>query len=214
MIVKVCGMCHSDNIRQVERIGVDWMGFIFHPLSPRYVSVIPDYLPQSCKRVGVVVNKKVDEVVKLVDSYGLHIVQLHGNESSSYCRYLRNLLPQDVKLMKVFSVGCEADVARTASYESVADYFLFDTRCNGYGGSGHQFKWKWLQAYEGQIPFLLSGGIGPEDASLVARFNHPRLVGIDLNSRFESAPGRKDIERLTSFIHELQSMNLKLNFKI
>ena len=80
------------------------------------------------------------------------------------------------------------------------DYFLFDTKCKTVGGSGQQFDWQVLDEYDGDVPFLLSGGIGPEDASRILSFHHPRCVGIDLNSRFEIEPGLKDVEKLKEFL--------------
>ena len=77
---------------------------------------------------------------------------------------------------------------------------LFDTQCPGRGGSGEQFDWSVLDAYDGDIPFLLSGGIGPDDADRVRAFRHPMCVGIDLNSRFETEPGIKDVAQLATFI--------------
>ena len=83
---------------------------------------------------------------------------------------------------------------------------LFDTRCEGMGGSGRRFDWSLLDTYEGETPFLLSGGIGPGDATRVRQLHHPRLAGIDLNSRFETSPGVKDIDTLRKFIDEIRSL--------
>jgi phosphoribosylanthranilate isomerase len=72
------------------------------------------------------------------------------------------------------------------------------------GGSGEQFDWSLLDAYDGEQPFLLSGGIGPDDAERIKAFRHPKLAGIDLNSRFETAPGLKDVARLHNFLSQLK----------
>ncbi len=206
MIVKVCGMRDPDNIREVESLGIDWMGFIFYPKSARDVGAVPpSYLPVRCKRVGVMVNPTLDEIVQRQKDYGLDLVQLHGDESPRLCADTRRLLP-GIPLVKMIQVT-DADGLRAAvsRYEGVADYFLFETKTAGYGGSGRQFDWSVLQAYDGTVPFLLSGGIGPDDSSRVTSFSHPMFVGVDLNSRFETAPGMKDTELLGQFLSSVRS---------
>ena len=107
--------------------------------------------------------------------------------------------------MKAFNIATAGDLLQTRAYEGSADYFLFDTKGKAVGGNGEKFDWSVLSAYSGQIPFLLSGGIGPDDAARVSAFRHPQCIGIDLNSRFETVPGLKDIKRLNTFIHQLNS---------
>ena len=107
------------------------------------------------------------------------------------------------KLIKVFRVGEGFDFKRVHRFSAHCAYFLFDTLGKNYGGTGHQFNWSLLQQYDGVTPFLLSGGIGPEDVQAVRNFQHPQLHGIDLNSRFETQPGEKDIAALRAFINGL-----------
>lgn len=210
MIVKVCGMREADNIREVERLGVQWMGFIFHPASPRYVEAPPAYLPRRARRVGVFVNAPADEVVRRVRAFGLHAVQLHGGESPAYCAELLHRLCEEgheVLIVKTFSLSCGEDVGQTEAYESCCHAFLFDTPCADYGGSGRTFDWNLLRRYRGRLPFLLSGGISPGHAAALRAFSHPQWAGIDLNSCFESRPGRKDIRLLEPFLREIHSSN-------
>ncbi len=197
-LVKVCGMRDAENIREVEALGIDLMGFIFWPKSSRYVSERPAYLPTNCKRVGVFVDEDIETVRRIVDDYALNYIQLHGHESRAYCAQLKGL-----KLIKAISVSGQDDIATYKTYEGLVDYFLFDTKCPSVGGSGQQFDWSVLSAYDGNTPFLLSGGISPNDAERVKAFRHPKCIGIDLNSRFEIAPGLKDINKLKDFIKEL-----------
>ena len=120
----------------------------------------------------------------------------------------RTLIPDiapNIKVIKALSVASKEDVARSKDYEGLVDLFLFDTRCPTMGGSGKQFDWDVLSAYNGHTPFLLSGGIGPDDAERVRQFDHPMLAGIDLNSRFETEPGRKDVDLLRTFIQQVRS---------
>ncbi len=203
MIIKVCGMREPENIRAVERLGVDWMGFIFYPRSPRYVAARPSYLPSACRRVGVFVNSSVEDILLTVKSFGLDYIQLHGSESPAFCAELKSAANSGI--IKAFSIASADDFRRTAQYESSCDYFLFDTACAGYGGSGRTFDWSLLEAYNGQTPFLLSGGIGPDSVEPLRQLSHPRWAGIDLNSGFETAPALKDPALLQSFINQINT---------
>ena len=198
ILVKVCGMREAENIREVEASGIDLMGFIFWPKSKRYVSERPTYLPTKCKRVGVFVDENIEQVRRIAEDYALDIIQLHGSESPEYASQLR-----EWKIIKAFNIATTADLAQTKPYEGVADYFLFDTKAQLPGGSGEQFDWSILSAYDGETPFLLSGGIGPGDAERIKAFHHPNCIGIDLNSRFEITPGLKDVAALRHFLSHL-----------
>lgn len=204
MIVKVCGMREAENIRAVEALGVDWMGFIFWEHSSRCVSQRPAYLPTKAKRVGVFVDASLYVVCQHVEAFGLDVVQLHGSESPTYLHDLRNALAGDVLIVKAFSIATRDDLLQTSFYEGIADYFLFDTKAQLVGGNGRKFDWSVLAHYDGSTPFLLSGGIGPDDASRLSAFSHPRLAGIDLNSRFEAAPALKNVELLKQFLYDIQ----------
>ncbi len=204
MIVKVCGMREAENIRAVEALGVDWMGFIFWEHSSRNVCQRPAYLPEKAKRVGVFVDAPLDVVCQHVETFGLDVVQLHGSESPAYLRDLRNALAGAVLIVKAFSIATRDDLLPTSLYEGLADYFLFDTKAQLVGGNGRKFDWSVLAHYDGSTPFLLSGGIGPDDASRLSAFSHPRLAGIDLNSRFEAAPAQKNVELLKQFLYDIQ----------
>lgn len=200
MIIKTCGMRDADNIRAVSELRIDWMGFIFWPPSSRYVSEKPSFLPTRQKRVGVFVDARIEEVRSKADEYALDLIQLHGSESPAFCERLKANSRQ--QLIKAFNIATQEDLEQTIPYEGLVDYFLFDTKAKMVGGNGTQFDWSVLSAYQGNTPFLLSGGIGPDDAEKVRNFHHPQLAGIDLNSRFELSPAFKDIEKLKQFITE------------
>ena len=204
MIVKVCGMREAENIRAVEALGVDWMGFIFWEHSSRCVSQRPAYLPTRAKRVGVFVDAPLDVVCQHVETFGLDVVQLHGSESPAYLRDLRSSCDARLLIVKAFSIATRDDLLQTSFYEGIADYFLFDTKAQLVGGNGRKFDWSVLAHYDGSTPFLLSGGIGPDDASRLSAFSHPRLAGIDLNSRFEISPALKNVELLKQFLYDIQ----------
>ena len=232
MVIKVCGMRDAQNIREVSQLGVDMIGMIFYPKSPRYVEmqsshagIIPDYAKEDVgvsdssensskdssktpARVGVFVDDMVQNIVTRVVNYHLDYVQLHGNEPREMCENLRSTLDPDIrpgiKIIKAISVSDASDIQKYKEYVGAVDLFLFDTKCKTVGGSGQQFDWQVLEQYDGEVPFLLSGGIGPEDASRLHAFHHPKCIGIDLNSRFEIEPGVKDVEKLKGFLNEIQ----------
>lgn len=201
-------MREPDNIRGVMEVGIDWMGFIFCQGSPRHVSTPASEIPKiTARRVGVFVNETVKEMMGKVDAYELGAIQLHGDEERGICEELRDRLPASVFLIKAISVKAADDLLKCQAYEGVIDYFLFDTKCESRGGSGKQFDWSVLDGYKADTPFLLSGGIGPGDVERVRSFQHPRCVGIDLNSRFEIAPGVKDVVSLRHFVTSLKDKN-------
>ena len=221
LLVKVCGMRDADNIREVENLFTlhssflaFWMGFIFYPKSSRYVSERPAYLPQKCKRVGVFVDATIDDILKRIADYGLDMIQLHGHESPDFIsqfkygavapRPCKGGVGGGVSIIKAFNIATKEDLDATAPYAGLVDYFLFDTKGPSVGGNGEKFDWDVLTAYNGNTPFLLSGGIGPDDAERIRLFHHPKCIGLDLNSRFESAPALKDVTTLSRFLDEIE----------
>ena len=204
-------MREADNIRAVDALGVDYMGFIFYPRSSRYVTEKPKIMPCHAKRVGVFVDATTADIIARISSYGLHIVQLHGHESPHQCQELRQkaemLLGIEIKIWKAISVESIADLQECGKYMQCVDGFVFDTKCSSYGGSGSKYDWNVLSAYTCPLPFLLSGGIGPMDAERIRTFHHPQFMGIDLNSRFESAAALKDIKTLDAFIKRVSPLN-------
>ena len=152
-IIKVCGMREAQNIRDVESLQkVDMIGFIFYPKSPRYIYELPAYLPVHARRVGVFVNEDKDVITMYADRFGLEYIQLHGKESPEYCQSLRT---SGLKIIKAFSVARPKDLNRVSEYEKTCNLFLFDTKCEQYGGSGNQFDWNILHTYNGQVPFQI-----------------------------------------------------------
>lgn len=200
-IIKVCGMRDGDNIKQLETLPIDMIGFIFYNKSPRCMLEMPEYMPKRALRIGVFVNEEKDAIEMYADRFGLHYIQLHGDESPEYCRTLE---AHGLKIIKAFSVNDVKDLKSVHLYEPYCKMFIFDTKCNQYGGSGNQFDWNILESYKGETPFLLSGGINSYSARALKEFNHPALAGYDINSRFETKPGLKDIERINKFLKDLK----------
>jgi phosphoribosylanthranilate isomerase len=201
-VIKVCGLRNADNIRAVEALGVDYHGFILHPASKRYVAVPPAYMGDATKRVGVFVNEEPRRLLRIASLFGLTTVQLHGDETPDYCR---DLAMRGVKVFKAFNINRVSDFSRVAHYAGCVDFAVFDTGGSALrGGTGRKFDWSLLDNYTRNIPFLLSGGIGPDDAQELLKLNHPMLRGFDLNSRFELEPALKDVDRLAAFLTEIR----------
>lgn len=220
--LKICGMKYPDNIREVASLQPDYLGFIFHEGSARYFEDEIPKLRDGIKTTGVFVNASVEKVLEKASKHELKAVQLHGDESPAYCTELKEKLEQgnhSVELLKVFSVDEQFDLEELDAYEDKVDYFLFDTRGKQRGGNGIPFNWDLLLDYDSSTPFFLSGGIGPDDIQKIKNFIdqlHQKgkaslLRGLDVNSCFESEPGRKKPEDLRAFQQELQEFLNKKN---
>ena len=201
-IIKVCGMTEGRNIRAVEDLGVDLLGFIFYPGSPRCVREVPSYLPERAGRVGVFVDEDRDGILRRHEKFNFDYVQLHGNESPEFCNSLRER--DGLRVVKAFGIADSSVRDTVAGYEGTCNFFLFDTSTPGHGGSGQRFDWSILDSYEEKTRFFLSGGIGLDTVEILHDFIYPFLAGFDLNSRFEVSPGIKDPVLLKVFLANLQ----------
>lgn len=204
--LKVCGMKFPENIAGLKEVQPDFMGMIFFPKSPRFVGgellfTGTSIFPEGTKKVGVFVNAPVWEVLNVVDEYKLEYVQLHGDEFPQYCSELRK---RSLKVIKAFQLSNSFDFKKVESFDGHIDYVLFDTKTPNYGGSGEKFDWSLLNSYKGNIPFFLSGGIDLDDMDAIEKLDHPQLFGIDVNSKFEISPGKKDIEKLKKLKKRLE----------
>lgn len=205
MRIKVCGMTQLEQVYMLDEIGVEFAGFIFYSKSPRYAAgrIVGEKLKKAkltINKVGVFVNATYDEVMKCVDEYGLYMAQLHGDESPRLCEKISEQVPT----IKVFRIkeGDNIDW-KVREYGNACDLFLFDTDWSNYGGSGKKFDWKLLEGALINKPFLLSGGISINDVAELKSFaggKHANdLFAIDVNSRFETSPGIKDMEKVKAF---------------
>jgi phosphoribosylanthranilate isomerase len=204
--IKVCGLRDPGNIEQVCRLGPDMVGYIFYPHSGRYVGADPDpamfRIPRPpVRKVGVFVNEPLLAVQRTFEKYHLDLVQLHGEESPEYCMALAG---SEIPVIKAFGPGIIGNREEIAEYVEQVSYFLFDSRGPGYGGTGEQFDWDLLQRFSIPFPFILSGGLAPEDASRISVLEHDWLWGVDLNSRFERSPGLKEVELLEHFMQKIR----------
>jgi phosphoribosylanthranilate isomerase len=207
MEIKVCGMREPENIRSlISEVKPDWIGLIFYSKSPRFVSdaKAEELKEIPVKKVGVFVNETEDEILRLAEVFGLSAIQLHGNESSDFVKKISK--KTHCELWKVISVGAEIDWESLESYLPFVSKFLFDTATPVHGGSGKKFDWKILETYPFNKGFLLSGGLDEESAEevLTLRKQISQLQGVDLNSKFEDAPGIKNIKKLVRFIEKIR----------
>ncbi|RXR19163.1 phosphoribosylanthranilate isomerase [Flavobacterium amnicola] len=201
MKLKICGMKYPNNILETAQLKPDYLGFIFYEKSPRYFyGGLPTINP-SIQKVGVFVNASLEEILAKIKQYDLQIIQLHGNESPEFCHLLKHI---NTTIIKVFAVDDAFEFSQIYPYESVCDYFLFDTKGKNPGGNGTSFNWQLLQQYPSKKPFFLSGGIGLEDIEKIKQLNLP-IHAIDVNSKFESLPGLKNRQQLILLQDELQS---------
>lgn len=204
--VKVCGLKYPANIASIKQLPVDYMGFIFYPGSKRYIGdtdpELTRILPELIRKIGVFVNEDIEKVKALAVEFHLDGLQLHGNETTAYCRELRAL---NYIVIKSFRMVDDFDFSICKAYEGGCDYFLFDTHTKQFGGSGKKFNWNLLKAYDLDVPFFLSGGIDESDAGILRNINHPKFYAVDINSRFEIHPGYKDEKKISTFIEQLKS---------
>lgn len=212
--LKICGMREAKNLQQIAALKPDYVGLIFFGGSPRNVSgEIADF-DGGIKKTGVFVNASEEEILEKVEKYELSALQLHGNESPGFCESLKTKLTEagkKLETIKVFSIKEHFDFQLLQPYEPVVDLFLFDTKGQSRGGNGISFNWEVLEDYPSSTPFFLSGGIGPQDSDAIKSFykdlqkrqKEQLFYGIDLNSKFETAPGLKDAEALKQFKEEL-----------
>jgi phosphoribosylanthranilate isomerase len=206
MIVKICGNLYWENISEILTTNPDMLGFIFYKPSPRYAGNIItkadiDIIPETVIKTGVFVNETVSVISEIVKFYGLDMVQLHGDETPGFCR---ELIEKGTRVIKAFRIDDTFDFSVVEIYTGCADLFLFDAAGISHGGNGKKFNWSILKNYKGTVPFLLSGGITPEDSALVKNISHTMFAGVDLNSGFETQPGVKEAMKIIQFLQEIR----------
>jgi len=207
MIVKVCGMSSIENLDAIQVTHPNYFGFIFYDKSPRAVrlSEIPNF--KNTKKIGVFVDENIEVILSKQKQFNLDGIQFHGHEDVDEIKNLKKLLPKNIETFKAISIKDQSDFEVIKNYENLVDKIILDTKSNLRGGSGQQFDWELLENYTFNIPFLLSGGIGPNDAEQVLKLydKYPNMAGVDINSKFEIEPGVKNAKQVKQFINTLQS---------
>ena len=203
--LKVCGLTKINQIQELISLNVDFLGFIFYEKSPRYVlhhlslkeiAEIPHF-----GKVGVFVNESIKAIVEITTESQLDIIQLHGNENEKFILQLKQILGNNIKIIKVIRIGNQSfdELQKTINQQpSTVNYLLFDTDSKAFGGTGKTFDWQILNEIEIPIPYFLSGGISLENIHQLSTINHQPLA-LDINSKFETEPGSKDLEKIKNF---------------
>lgn len=210
MKLKVCGMRDVENIKALSELKPDFIGFIFYDKSPRFVgndaldAELINSLPRDIKKVGVFVNATIDYILQNVRKYGLHYVQLHGNEMPDFCR---NLKFKGVNIIKAFSIDNSFIFSQLNNYKPHVDFFLFDAKGDGYGGNGITFDWNILKKYDNGKPYFLAGGISLENIDDLENII-PKPYAMDVNSKFEILPAIKDIEKLEELLEKIRPIEV------
>ena len=201
--LKVCGMRDENNLSQLIDLQPDFIGLIFHEKSPRNISDSIDIdIQKNIILTGVFVEESESFIMQKVREYDLKAIQLHGYESPNFCEKLKD---KGLLIIKAFNIHDSFDFETVEPYKGLCDYFLFDAFGKKAGGNGTTFKWKLLNDYKGDTPFFLSGGIDENMAKSIRKIKHPQFIGADINSKFESAYGYKDIKKVKQFSDELRS---------
>jgi phosphoribosylanthranilate isomerase len=202
MLVKVCGLTRNDNIEEICSLkGIDMVGFNFYPLSPRFTNFQNLRMSDNPKvtSVGVFVGEKIEKVKEIVEVLSLNYVQLHSLEDQKYIDQCNEFC----KVIKAVGIESEKDIKRAKEFTGCT-YLLFDKKSKEHGGTGKKFDWDLISKYEGNSPFLLAGGIGPEDVISIKKIDHPMFAGIDINSLFEDSPGIKNVKLISEFLENLE----------
>ena len=205
MRLKVCGMRELENISALSELDPNYIGFIFWSESSRFVDKKTPSLDKKIIKTGVFVDATFDYILTKIKDHQLDAVQLHGQESYSYCKVIKDY---GLKVIKSFSIKNTFDFNTLKDYENSCDYYLFDTKGKLPGGNGFTFDWKILNKYPSQKPFFLSGGIGVDNLNEIKKLVKTKLPihAIDVNSKFETAPGNKNIELLKKFKKEIDEL--------
>jgi len=201
MQLKVCGITSTENITALSTMKIARLGFIFYNKSPRYVygklnEQVLNEIPKRIKKTGVFVNAEIAEIEQIIGAYQLDSIQLHGNESPDFCNHFKT----KTEVIKTISISDKGSFKTAEMYQETCDLFLFDAHTENFGGAGKSFDWRWLEAYTLSKPFYLSGGISLDNLAEIKNIGHEQLMGIDINSKFETSPGIKDIEKIKRLI--------------
>ncbi|KSV93454.1 phosphoribosylanthranilate isomerase [Sinorhizobium sp. GL28] len=207
--VKICGLKTAEAVERAVALGASHTGFIFFPKSPRNIEPddagrLADRIRGQAKIVAVTVNADNDELDEIVSALNPDILQLHGSEDPE--RLLTVKAMYGLPIMKALSVRDASDLERIDPYIGIADRFLFDAKppqgSDLPGGNGVSFDWKLLDALDGSVDYMLSGGLNA--SNIGEAMVQTRARAIDISSGVESAPGVKDLKLMESFFNAVR----------
>ena len=205
--LKVCGLTKMDQIQELISLNTDFLGFIFYEKSPRFVlnhlSLVEISEINHQGKVGVFVNETVEKITEISEKSNLNFIQLHGDEDEEFIKRLRQSLSKNIKIIKVIRIGNDFEkfkneISKISNLKSQISNLLFDTDSKAFGGTGQTFDWQILNEIEIPIPYFLSGGISLENAHQLSTIDNQPFA-LDINSKFETEPGIKNIEKIKTF---------------
>jgi phosphoribosylanthranilate isomerase len=206
MKIKVCGVKNPEHLREISMLEnqIDWIGINFVDTSPRKYNMerVPSGIQE--KLVGVFQNHSHTFIEAVCIQFGIKTIQLHGQEDDAFMAKLHHKYTI-IKAINIYETG---DFNQCKKYKYV-HYFLFDSKSLLGGGSGKHFDWRLLNNYNFDTPFILAGGISSSDIEAIKSINHDKLIGIDINSKFEISPGIKDLQKVNSLVRELRLIQKK-----
>lgn len=203
--LKVCGLTQFSQIQELISLNTDFLGFIFYENSPRYVlnhlnlRDIAEINHQG--KVGVFVNETIEKIAEISEKANLNFIQLHGDEDEEFILGLRKIVGENIQIIKVIRIGEQTsnELQKTINHQPITiNYLLFDTDSKAFGGTGKTFNWQILNEIEISKPYFLSGGISLENIHQRSNINQQPLV-LDINSKFETEAGIKDVEKIKIF---------------
>lgn len=202
-----------DNIRSLILVKPDFIGFIFYPDSSRYVCEYNHEVlfPEDILKIGVFVNATDLYIFDMIEKYDLQGIQLHGDESISFVKSIRHKYPE-ILIFKAMRIAVKDDLMQVNLYNDLCDALVLDAKGKDYGGNGHSWDYDLISSVEIGLPFLLSGGIGPEflennsssELNIINKLKsiHAQCIGVDINSKFEISPGMKNVSQIKNFADE------------
>jgi phosphoribosylanthranilate isomerase len=207
MRIKICGICQPDQGQAIAALGIKTLGFICVSSSPRYVTVkkvrqILEKLPPDIQTIGVFADASLETIEQVVLETGFTGIQLHGNESPEFCRAVKQAFPNR-EIIKALRIQSVESLQKAIAYYSVIDTLLLDAyHPQQLGGTGKTLPWNDLKNFQPPCPWLLAGGLNPDNVLTALESLHPD--GIDLSSGVERSPGDKDLEKVYQLLKNLK----------
>jgi phosphoribosylanthranilate isomerase len=198
--IKFCGLTDADDLRDAVALGVDAVGFVFYPKSPRFVQAaeaarLRRLLPSWVRAVGLFVNEQPAQLRDTAERVGLDVVQFHGDESPAQCL---ELAPPGTQWWRAVRMRSQDDLLNSFVSFGNAEALLLDSFSQAYGGSGQGFDWSWIPPAR-PLPLVLSGGLNPDNVGDAIAAVRPTAV--DVSSGIQSDdPRRKARARMERFV--------------
>jgi phosphoribosylanthranilate isomerase len=207
VVAKICGLKTAETVTAAIDHGAGLIGFNFYPRSPRAIDpaacfTLGKLVPAQVKKVGLFVDDSDARIAEILSGCTLDVLQLHGHETPERTAEIRAGFGRPV--IKVISVSAAEDVARAAAYEAIADYLMFDAKPPKTmagalpGGNAISFDWTLLKGLSFSKPWLLAGGLTPDNLAEAVGVTGARMV--DVSSGVEDRPGEKNVSKIKAFL--------------